>query len=543
MNVRSILYKVLFLMFAAMIANQMACNKASFEAEESVVGSKAADPDNPDESVDEFDDGDTVSCAAGKTDNRRVCQRDRDRELDLDFGDGGDRDKCDGNCDDGDKVVYRPTPTKPKRPTMTFTPPKCTVTKTDEAGRCFKNSYGDITKESINGVSIWLVVDSSRSFDGERVAVANAITSGFLTALQKDVPVEISVIAGHAPSPGIYEGPVPADPDYGLGPVQEVKSSAPAINGEVFYRHKSEPLKIVLRPDMSEAQFNKAKRELLMKLGNDMRESPISLAKQQKQKDYEYDVQKFYPGWAKVGPHSGSDELGLRNFSDAMDKARVPDGYAWIVLFAADENDACTPDSDPATGKVKWSHYEDESQMYKWYCQGITPHNVYNKAKKFAGDRPHAFGALVYTLNKPIPSYAHPQAGYGEGYTKIVALAGRGHGLLMDLANRDRNGNIETDALDSVATRIVDGLAINIRNSLGIHTDYYLFDEEGGQPLSLDSIQVKNGKYNLQVIVDGEPWNYDHDHANDLIIPYYGADKSRKIKDAHKVDIVFCKKK
>ena len=58
----------------------------------------------------------------------------------------------------------------------------------------------DTSKNPIDGVTVWLVVDSSRSFDKERQAVGKALASKFIKKLANEKPVTISVIASHAPS-------------------------------------------------------------------------------------------------------------------------------------------------------------------------------------------------------------------------------------------------------------------------------------------------------------------------------------------------------
>ncbi len=459
MKSQSMLSKALVLIFATLIVNQMACNKASFEASKGTPGQTAPAPDNVDDPFDQSDSGDIVRC---------------DNSSDL-FCDRGD----DGLTDDV--------------PPLDWNPPQCSVSR---EGNCFSNTCTDTRRNPIKGVDVWLVVDSSRSFDDERVAVGRALADGFIRDLVQQVPVRISVIVGHAPS----------------GPYAGVGSGAPAVSPSIFYRHGSEPFTITINQT---SEINSKREQLLSKLRETMRESPISMAKRNRS-SIEY-LNNLYASWPLAGPHSGADELGLRNFTDALQRASVPRDNAWVVLFMSDENDACTPfDSPRASSPYQvnghyYSHPSDEEEMKRWYCNGITTARAYTEAVRFAGSRPFALGALVYTGQAAIPGYAHPQASVGKGYTEVVANAGR-QGVMIDLASQDFLG------LQTTANRLVGELAEITNESVGTHTQFPIYDRPGNN-ISLNQVATIDGRFNMQVFVDGRRTNYTVDSKNSYVRP------------------------
>ena len=115
--------------------------------------------------------------------------------------------------------------------------------------RCFYNTFDNTrrTTPTVSGIDLWLVVDTSQPFDEVRSAVGNAIVEGYWQNYRQQVPLYISVIAAHTPN--------------------SIHSSA---RGDVFYSHHGERSTVVFRPSMSQDDFNKAKREVLVKLQRDM---------------------------------------------------------------------------------------------------------------------------------------------------------------------------------------------------------------------------------------------------------------------------------
>ncbi len=442
--------KWLSVVVITVVLNLIACSNASFEATDTTA-TKTPQPDNPNSPFNPPNSGDPFAC----TNNNTVA------------------------CDTDDSGF------KPYLPPLNFTPPFCEVTPTSP--KCMTNNYRNATQNPIDGVHVWLVVDSSESFDDERLAVANAVTSGFLSSLQRQVPVTISVIVGHAPTSS-YAG---------------FRSSAPAVNPEVFYRHSSEPISIRLLPTMSSAQFQTARNQLLSKVGASMQESPISLAKRNRGS-----VDGM--SWELAGPHSGSDELGLRNLFDAMSRTSIPANNAFVVLFLSDENDVCTPFVDGS--RYVYSHRDEEEMFYR-YCSGINVDSVFSRIVQFVGSRPFVLGALVYTGQAPIPSGI--QHSVGKGYTNVVARAGRS-GVMVDLASRNVIG------LQTVADRLVSGAATVTNESVGLHNQFPIFDQNK-QRLNLSQVATFNlggsERFNMQVYVDGIQVGYTLDTMNSLIRP------------------------
>lgn len=477
--------KIFALVFAAFVVNQLACSNASFDKSEETKGQRAPSPDSPNGGFENFDSGDATSC----------------RNSNKTF------------CDPGDDGL------NPNPPAFSWDSPECTTHK--GTNNCYINKCKGSSGKKIGGVEVWLIVDSSRSFDEERVAVGRAILNGFIRAMGKGVPVVVKVIVGHAPS-----GPF-AGVDANDGIYKTVNSSAPSLNSDIFYRHSSEPLAITIRPGMSSRQLQLAENDLMLKLQQTMHESPISYGKNSR---VPIEVKSGqYHSWQKTGPHSGSDELGLRNFVDALKMApKPPADYAWVVLFMSDENDACTP--FVSGGTYSYSH-PDEAEMKAWYCSAITPSHAYAKAVEFAEDRPYMFGAFVYTGQAPIP-YSHPsvhsQASFGLGYTNMVAKGGERHGVMVDLASAYNSGN-----LDWAAGQIIDGLAFKTSSAEGAYADFRIQNESGLLPLTQVRTRNQGGQkvFNMQVYVDGAQCGYDIDSANSFVRPHCVGDE---------VEIRFC---
>ena len=470
---KSLISKVLVLFLATLIFNQLACNNASFEADENTKAQRSPEPDNVDDPFSSFDDGDAVRC-----DNTSAV-----------FCDRGD----DGLTDDV--------------PDLTWDPPRCDITS--DSGKCYRNIYRDTRRNPIEGVDVWLVVDSSRSFDAARGAVGRALADHFIANMVRDgLEVRVSVIAGHAPS-GSYGG---------------VRSASPANNSQIFYRHTTEPLTITIS---NTSEISSKRSQLLSKLNEFMRESPISIAKRS-HGTIEVTSGNFQD-WNWEGPHSGSDELGLYNFYHAItgtNRAHVPADNGWVVMFLSDENDACVPFTnyssraphfDAITGRY-YSHRggevdykSDEAEMFDWYCSGINATRVYAEAVRFAGDRPYAIGAMVYRDRNTIPSSAHAQADIGQGYLEVVAKAGR-QGATVDLATAT------SSSLETIATRMVNEMEDITNESVGTHTQYPIYNSSRTR-LSLNSVETIDGRFNMQVFVDGRRSNYSIYARNSLIRP------------------------
>lgn len=368
-------------------------------------------------------------------------------------------------------------------PPLTFTPPPVRVTPKGE--NCFINYYDNTTKPNITGVQVWLVVDSSESFDDERRAVAKALANTFLATLLYKVPITISVIAGHAPSS-----------NYG-----SYRSYAPDVNPEIFYRKGTEPISITVSPGMSSAQILALGDVLMSKVDNNMQESPISLAKRNR-------ATIDGMSWALAGPHSGSDEMGIRNFMEAMKKTTLPANTAFVALFLSDENDVCVPFVN-GSGQFVYSH-DNEREIHQRFCSGVSVSSAYSLAMSYAGNNPFMFGALVYTGQSPIPSGI--QHSVGIGYTHLVARAAR-QGVMVDLASRNFSN------LQTAANTLVKELAAITDESQNFHTQFPIYTSPE-QRVSLARIATdSNNNFDLQVYVKGNRTNFSVDGANSLVKP------------------------
>ncbi|MCB0378596.1 MAG: hypothetical protein KDD33_08900 [Bdellovibrionales bacterium] len=463
--------RVLVLIASFFVLNLVACSKAKFEATKDRERTANVSPDNVTPTGNPPGSGELVGC------------NDLSNPLCSNPGDGG--------------FLNPPGP-------IGFVPPQCDtgdIPSNKPGSICYSNIYRNTTKANVSGVTVWLVVDSSYSFDEERVAVGRAVVRGFMQSLNMNIPVTISVISSHAPS-GSYNG---------------IQSQSAALSPNVFYQHSSEPVSIQLYPGMSSSDLANAEAQLLMKLDSNMQESPISIAKES------HGSVESYPGsgqmlsWSKGGKHSGSDELGLFNFMAAMRRASVPSDHAWVVLFMSDENDVCMN---------QYNDHENEVEMYRLYCGGVTPQSAYSQAVSFAGSRPFVMGAMVYTGQAPVPSGI--QHSVGRGYTDLVGMM-TAQGLMIDLAAASSSG------LSTIASRLVEGVASTTKESIGTHTHYPIYDTNGNQ-LSLAQVrtyQSSNGAttLDLQVYVDGAPANYTYDSQRSLIIPAVRG---------HQVEIQFC---
>ncbi|MCJ8277514.1 MAG: hypothetical protein MJK18_11785, partial [Bdellovibrionales bacterium] len=241
--------KALTLIAAALLLNVMACNKASFEATDPTNRPAFPDANGVTENGEQNDDGgDAINCG---NPNSIFC----------------------ANNDDGFQDNVPPM----------VDPPFCDI-KRPTVNNCYENIYRNSTKDGIAGINLWLVVDSSRSFDAARMAVARQVSQAFLTSLRHQVPVTISVIPAHAPSSS-----------YG---------SASSFNGRIYGQ-------VTIRPGENPTS---AMNQLLSFVDSSMQESPISLAKRDRRVLDNLNYANGVSGPVYGGPNSGSDEMGLDSF-------------------------------------------------------------------------------------------------------------------------------------------------------------------------------------------------------------------------------------
>ena len=289
MKPSQLLIRALTIFIAAFLLNTIACSKAKFEATDPTNRQGQPSPDNVNPSdTDNPDDGDVINCSNV---NSQFC----------DTPDDGFQDNV---------------------PPLNFTPPVCDdhspLPSPLPGVTCYNNTFGNTTKNNVNGVNVWLVVDSSRSFDQARLAVGRAVSRSFLSSLQHQVPVTVSVIPAHAPSSS-YNG-------------------APSFAGRIYGGS------VTFTPGMSSSQVAAAEAALLSRLDSNMQESPVSLAKRDFRPLDGLNYESANSNNLLGGPNSGSDEMGLLSFKLAMEKNSIPANNAWVVLFLADENDVCVPE-------------------------------------------------------------------------------------------------------------------------------------------------------------------------------------------------------
>lgn len=468
-----LLLRALTIFIAAFLLNNMACSKAKFEATDPTNRQGQPSPDNVNPSDNgNPDNGDVINCSNV---NSNFCNT----------GDDGFQDNV---------------------PPLTFTPPVCDdhspLPSPLPNVTCYNNTFGNTTKNNVNGVNVWLVVDSSLSFDQVRLAVGRAVSRSFLSSLQHQVPVTVSVIPAHAPSSS-YQG-------------------QPSYHGR-FYGSS-----VTFNPGMSASQIQAAESALLSRLGSNMPESPISLAKRDNRVHDGLNYSSAGSNTVLGGPNSGSDEMGLSSFAKAMDNYSIPSNNAWVVMFLADENDVCVPERN-SNNSLYFSHYNEQEIYNKGLCNGVTPSSVYNKARSYAGNRPFVIGTMTYLKYNTIPSNAHAQSSVGIGYTDITGLA-RSQGVMVDLAAAGSG----LSNLSNISYNLVEGLTEVTNNSVGVHTHYPIYDDKGNR-LSLNKVRryTDNGtvKLDLQVYVNGQRSNYSYDSQNSLIMPL--------TKGSH-VQIQFC---
>ena len=122
MRTPNVLSKLVILLFAAVVANQLACSNASFEASNSDARQNAPQPDNVNSPFDHTDSGEAVRC-----DNVSAAF-----------------------CDTSDDGLTS------NLPPLHFTPPTCDVSN---CGGCVCNTYKNTSRRNIDGVNVWLVVD------------------------------------------------------------------------------------------------------------------------------------------------------------------------------------------------------------------------------------------------------------------------------------------------------------------------------------------------------------------------------------------------
>ena len=464
------LSRAMTIIAAVFLFNMMACSKAKFEATDTTNRQAQPAPDNvTTNGSQDPNSGDVVSCSNV---NSQFCNND----------------------DDGFQDTIPP---------ITFTPPTCNVHQpipTNFPDRtCYENIFQNSTKGNINGVNVWLVVDSSRSFDQARLAVGRAVSRSFLASLQHKVPVTVSIIPAHAPSSS-----------YG---------SATSYNGRIYGE-------ATFRPTMTSSQVAAAEANLLSRLDSAMQESPISLAKRNRQSLDGLNYASSGSSQILGGPNSGSDEMGLDSFMAAMENYSIPANNAWVVMFLADENDICARELSH-NGSIYYSHYNEAELFNRGYCNGVSADIAYNRAKAYAGNRPFAVGAMTYLDYNTIPNSAHAQSSVGIGYTRMAGLA-KTNGKLIDLAASSAQG------LDSIATKIIQSLGQVTNNSVGFHTHYPIYDNSGNRVNLKDVFRWNdNGTIKLDLKVYVGPTvqsvsgiskesyrsNYSYSSADSLVMP------------------------
>gem|GEM_PF-3464958 len=349
--------------------------------------------------------------------------------------------------------------------------------------QCVGNDFTDTKRKTkVAGIELWLVVDSSNSFDIERVAVAEAIVNGFREACRLGVPVRISVIAAHTPE----------SPDSAL------RLDAGGAKGTPFFSQGGESRVIVLYPNMSEAELEGAKNDLLVKLDSEMRRDPIT--------------QNYVEQNPGSNGHSGADELGLLALRNTLKVATKRRDHALAVIMMSDENDICMS----AFNNDQDGH---ENTMNKIYCDDTTPQAVYTELRNFAGNRPLVVSSIVYSGNRPFVDGGPNDI--GRGYLDLAHLAGGRSFELAHLPGEDRTAYIHRMAKDvaKVTGRMT-------RRFTQYHAHYPVFGFQGKSiPLSDIRVNPETNRLDMRVLVDGKNTDYSLDPRYNLVTPANSGDK------------------
>jgi len=373
----------------------------------------------------------------------------------------------------GENLCTRGTTVNPLDPSGIFTIPNPTqvIPFAGISGQaCRTNIFNNTKRTGIkaNGIDLWLVVDASQPFDTVRTAVGEAILKGFLENCELGVPLHISVIAAHAPD--------------------SIHSSA---IGDVFYRHGNEDPTITIYPGMSNANFQDARDNILVKLQRDMHRAREEL-------------------------HSGANEMGLLGLRNALFRTENHPDRALVVIFASDENDPCMSDFND-------THDPDENEMYETYCRpsNITPDSVYAQLRQFAGERPLILSSVVFGPESTFPERANKNP--GRGYLDIVERAG-GTSVNLERAS----GQTEQEYIDRMALDLA-AVTGHLTTRYSSHYAFYPVTDVSGLRLPLTSLRVvPNTKlYDVQVRVDNVPVGFKLDTVYNLVIPNRSGDVVR----------------
>lgn len=276
---------------------------------------------------------------------------------------------------------------------------------------CVTEQFEQPDAEITRKLDVWIITDSSSSLDDERQALANGITN-YLAQIPSNVDARFAVTLAHGPTSWfagrLYKSDF-KDPNEKY--VISSKTNSPQqvkywMQRKLLYRQK----------DYNVRAWNDAGHAIS---GQALRGLPT---------DYDADGGEagLLSMYEALRPYSGLDRYdSLQNLHNELPgelNFLRPDA-ALAIIFVADENDICTPDSTYDPDNL-------EAPFRSKYCSGITALNVLKQLKQRRQSLPLYISSIIYTGKGAIPTGL--ENSIGHGYNTFTSIA---NGTQIDIAS------------------------------------------------------------------------------------------------------------
>ena len=295
--------------------------------------------------------------------------------------------------------------------------------------KCTTDRFVQESATKTHSIDLLFVTDTSGSLNEERGKIAQGIDS-FVARLPSQVDYRIGVMLGHS-SKSSYAGSL--------------------------YRYRRNPY-VLDSQSLNRAQLRQALSENLINGPSDY----------------------FADGGEELF-YSFTQAFSGSRFAQSQRLGFFRPSAALVVVFVSDEQEICY---DYKTGEVPVPDYDYlEGPAKVRDCGGgkykISHASIQKLVKSYAGDRPVAFGAIVYTDPKTVPPVGENE--YGHGYMDLIQESG---GIAIDIGAADYRAGL---------TQLGDHVA----NKLNLKTDFKL--SQSGFDLTT-----------LRVFVDGKSVTYTY---------------------------------
>ncbi len=247
---------------------------------------------------------------------------------------------------------------------------------------CTVDRFTQGTSKRWNSIDLLFVTDTSGSLNNERAQIARGIDA-FINSLPTSVDYRIGVMLGH--------------------------SSRSSLSGSLY--SASNTPAVLDSKKMSYAQIGLA-------LTRNLTSGPSDYYADGGEEDFYSLTQAFSP----------------TKLAQSKKKGFFRDEAALVVVFISDEQEICY-DYKPGERPVPDFDYLEASAKARDCGTGIykiSHQSIQRVVKSYAGDRPVAFGAIVYTDPTRVPYVGENE--YGYGYMDLIQESG---GVAIDIGAAD----------------------------------------------------------------------------------------------------------